>query len=453
MEDFIKVPDFNPSGFVERTNFKTLENSIKNNIKENKNKKNKNDLYEYIIRSIQRNSIFLLLNNIDYKLNVKKYKKCISSLNNDDIKFKNVNINQILYKTCNKSSVYHEDSKFHPTSSDTDLDEEDYNRQTTDKILTDENENGNKTDFGNSIVNDYNSVELEGSDECIDEKHFKQNNNLSSDCTESENGDEDLDEKDYDKELDDGFESGSETPDETELDNPDGFDSDDDDNDDDDEDGIEVDEFDSGYINAPSLFHENDENKKDTNKKSFFTIAFEKSFEFEKKNGYISNICQNLKEFHAEELECLTYYDVHDYFREPLPFLTNNGEIVNSFNKANREDYCKAMNDCWSNENFQVILRRFKEYDFCICCIRKFVNDFYISNRIHKQCFNVIQPHYYLVDQPALEVKGKVYKNYSSKEMITKRANEDFLGIIEPFPVHNVDRYKRSDNIQVEVNE
>jgi hypothetical protein len=99
---------------------------------------------------------------------------------------------------------------------------------------------------------------------------------------------------------------------------------------------------------------------------------------------------------------------------------------------------------CWAYREFGVLLREMFDYRYCICCIRDIVNRKYNIHNIHKESYETIQPHYYVVDQPAVKINGVIYPNYSSKYMLRKNENMPYLGISEPFPVHTVERYEKA---------
>ena len=375
MKPFISVPNFEKSEFYE-TQSSIQKKLIENNIKEHKNE---SEFYVDIIKAIETTSIGRLLKNIEYKLCMKKYKKAIYDIKEDEIYFNKVNINEIL---CKKEVI----RKYNLLN------------KNDDEKMIDDDDDGFEDDDGFRDDDD---------DGFNDEKMFDEDDEFS-----------DEDEKMNDDD-DDGFEK-------TTL--------------------VIKEKLKENCINPISIRSVNEE------KSSFFTRSFNECFNFEKSCGYISEVSKNLKEFYVEKLECLTYYDVHDYFRQPLGFLTINRDIINESNIDKKEMPCKKGGNCWAMENFNIVLRKFKNYDYCICCIRQHVNDGYIQNNINSTCLSISQPHYYIVDNPPIKVNGIIYKNYSSEHMIFNKANKPFLGINEPFPIHNVDRYKLKDNIEVIVN-
>ena len=158
----------------------------------------------------------------------------------------------------------------------------------------------------------------------------------------------------------------------------------------------------------------------------FFKKTFKRIFEFSESINYVKNLCENPELYYNDDIEEMTYYDVHDYFREPHPFLKNDGGLVlTDDDKKDRESHCIANTYCWANRSiedngggFGIILRSFKNYGFCICCIRESVNNTFSDNSFNNNIISCNQPHFYTVDKDPIEVDGKTYFNYSSSGML-----------------------------------
>jgi len=194
------------------------------------------------------------------------------------------------------------------------------------------------------------------------------------------------------------------------------------------------------------------------NSNKYFQTSFDKIYNYCKNVGYISTICKNPEDFYPEFLPKYTYYDVHDYFREAITCITKDNKIVNGeTNKNDIEQFCSAGDYCWANRRrekggggYGIILRKFKKYEFCICCIREVVYKKYMNNcgnfntstSQNNLSYTCIQPHFYTVDNVGVVKNNKLYRNYSSEYMVTRQPNSSFLGLVGPFPKHTTDRYK-----------
>lgn len=175
---------------------------------------------------------------------------------------------------------------------------------------------------------------------------------------------------------------------------------------------------------------------------SYFKKAFQECKDIEKKVGYVAKICKDPSEYYIETMEELSYADVADYFREAIPFITNDGKLIfETKNTLNVETSCKAGTECWAYRNFKTILRSFKKSPYCICCIREVVNAQYTENTLSNTFYDVIQTEHYKVDGPGEWRNGVYYQDYSSKYMITQSPTQPFLGIYGAYPKHYKGRF------------
>lgn len=193
------------------------------------------------------------------------------------------------------------------------------------------------------------------------------------------------------------------------------------------------------HVNAQSEYVDDNGND-DLN---YLNKTFVHIYNLMDKCKYFDEFCRNPESFYIPDIPIITFYDVYDYFREPIFGLD--------------EKSCKCGIDCWAYKTteaggggYGISLRRYKDYDYCICCLRKYVNGIYIKRKFKSTDINsngeemsaFYQPHSFIVDKPPLMITGKFYYNYSSKFMLRQKKDEKFLGIYGSYPYHNSDRYK-----------